>query len=175
MEWIIKIVLCGILLIIVWQDFSDQKVMWFLIPIVFISGLILGLLQFSFGEYSYYILLNLIICGILSLGVIVYSFIRQGNVISPINKTLGLGDILILFSLTSIFSPLNYIFFLISSFLLTLIIHSFIVHSFYSNRKIPLAGYLSVYLIVVFIVESCSNYWGPYYDEILIQCVGKIH
>lgn len=59
---------------------------------------------------------------------------------------LGLGDILFFIAITPLFSTLNYILFFITGLLLSMLIH-LLVSLQNKNRLIPLAGYLSIYLI----------------------------
>jgi hypothetical protein len=174
MERIIVILLIVFLIIIVWQDFMDRKISWILIPVVFISGGIIGFIEIPIKMLLYYVLLNLIVCGILLIGVFGYSFIKVKSVRNPVNRMLGLGDILFIISLTTVFAPINFIVFLISSFLISLIVHSIVSLLFNRRGNIPLAGYLSLFLIVIFLLDVSIFDMRLYYDENLIQFIGRI-
>lgn len=77
----------------------------------------------------------------------VYTIITKKKKTEDLIYGLGLGDILFFIAIIPLFNTTNYILFFISGLVVSIIIHS-IVSLFMKNELIPLAGYLSLYLIV---------------------------
>ena len=107
------------------------------------------------------------------LGVFLYYSIKQKKLANPIDSILGIGDILILVLLGLLFSPVNYILFLLVSLLVTLAV--FLIQAKLKFKKqvrqIPLAGFLGIYINILLLVQLANsniNYYDTMYLENLI-------
>jgi hypothetical protein len=103
-------------------------------------------------------MINVSFVGIQLVLLTLYICIKNKRIVNPINSYLGSGDILLFLALTLGFSPLNFLTFYISSILLSLVF--FLVWKIITKSKeqeVPLAGILSISLIIVQFVFSSEQ------------------
>lgn len=133
---------------IAFQDIKDRMVYWILFPIV---GVFLGLkFWFKSTPDTFFVLCGtnvvLVTC---MLGILwVYTkFIRNTGFL---NTTFGLGDVLFLYAFALGFPPVTFTILLCFSILFALLLH--LISSIWQRKEtIPLAGYMSLFLGIVFI------------------------
>jgi cellulose synthase/poly-beta-1,6-N-acetylglucosamine synthase-like glycosyltransferase len=91
--------------------------------------------------------------------------LKERKVINILKTYLGLGDVLFFLVLTLAFSPINFVVFYLGSMLLTTIIYAGII-LFNKNKKtlIPLAGAMSLLLIVTLLVEQTTTSFQFFQD-----------
>ena len=109
-------------------------------------------------------LLNILI------GATIVISIKEKKLTNIIDTYLGLGDILFFFILTTLFSPINYFIFLIGSILLFSIIFS--INLLISKKKkalFPLAGAMSVLLIITITAQQFTCSFNFYQDIIFLH------
>lgn len=150
MDWlaIILISLAGIL--IIWQDFIQREISWYLLPVLLLGILIIGIQKLILMEYLYYILINGCILLILMGFLLIYYWIKERSIRNFVGKTIGLGDLLVFLTLCFGFSPINFVVFFLIGLFLTLIFH--LLNTAIkpnANKQIPLAGYLALFLMLL--------------------------
>ena len=94
--------------------------------------------------------------------------------VNIINSYMGLGDILFFAVITTAFSPVNFIIFYVAGLLFTLIAYKiYIGLNKAGSKEIPLAGTLSVAMMVVLLINciASGNYF--YDDTLLNQLLGN--
>jgi hypothetical protein len=161
------ILLCLLVLgYIIYQDFQYRAISWWTIPLVFLSNLSLAIGSFYFDWKM--IVINLILVAFQYLGVTIYFSIKNREVINITQQYLGLGDILFLLAITPLFAPLHFCCFLIISLFLTLIIAALLFILNRTLKTIPLAGFLSLYLLLLIPLVKILQY-SLYYDFTLLQ------
>lgn len=80
-------------------------------------------------------------------GLIVYTSLKSGRMANPINKTLGIGDILFFIAICPLFQLKQFILFFILGLVFSLLVH--IGQSIFKNSStIPLAGHLALFTII---------------------------
>ena len=149
-----KLILIFPLLILIISDLISRKVyLWNLV--------LFGVLQVIFTkQYGpslafHNILFNTIISIIMSLLVWLYMKFR----FKYKKEIIGWGDILFIWCMTPVFFPRNFLLFLISSFMFTLIIW-FVVNLFKRTSDIPLISGVGIwYLVVIFNPFHFMNYF----------------
>lgn len=133
------------------QDFRERAISWIILPILLGLGILHAIentLQLAdiIGSFCF-----------VSLQILfVYLFFVFKNKTSKIdfrNQYLGIGDILFFFVIIPFFEFYEYILILTSGLIFSLVAH-FIYNLFYKTKTIPLAGWLSIFLIYIF----CLNY-----------------
>ena len=144
-----------LLCIIIYQDFKHRSLRWELLPLLLISVWIEGYLTIGIELLAYFGGLNFLFFALQLILLTVYVSIQLKAWTNITKEHLGIGDILFFIPLCFTFTPLNLIVFFIVALLITIIIF-FVVHERYKpkNRTIPLAGVLSLYLIIIFLLEK---------------------
>ncbi len=70
---------------------------------------------------------------------------------------LGLGDVLFFVAISPLFNLMNYMLFFVSGILFSMLLH--LVNKLISqNKYVPLAGYLSLYLIIILGYSYFNDY-----------------
>jgi hypothetical protein len=176
MEKWVNGILFILLIIIIYQDFKFHAISWFLFPLIGILFFFKGLQSMDFREQIHYFSLNIGIVFLQLVGVSFYFSIKQKHWASVINKQLGIGDILILLAFCLSFSTVNFVFYLLISFILILLIF-WIQVTFFSkeNKYIPLAGYLGItynLLLLLGLIEPQVDFFtNSYIDNWLIDII----
>jgi len=150
MNWaaLLLITLSGFL--IIRQDFSSREISWYLLPLMAFGMVLLNMPNIGLAEYMLLIISNVIILVII-LGVVgIYYCVKAKALYNFIDKKIGLGDLLFFMILCLGFSPINFVVFFLIGLLLTLIFH--LINTAIrpqANVQIPLAGCLSILLIII--------------------------
>ncbi len=166
---LIKIILLLSLLLILYQDIKQRQIWVILLPIFAITGSVLFYYSTITVFFLYSILINLALVGFLIL--INYLFAKFILKKSLFKEALGMGDVLFFIAFAMSFPTLSFINFFVFSLLFSLVLQ--LVLKMYSKRRkqntintintIPLAGYMSVFLIAVY-----SSHWLGFYQSIYL-------
>ena len=157
MQFIVLLILISLLAVVVFQDFKSRAISWVLIPLLFIGFIAYGILTIEVGELITFFGINLYIVFSSLLGATLIISIKNRKLTNIINTYLGLGDVLFFVVLTTVFSPINFILFFIGSIFITGIIYG--VFSLFNRKQVvltPLAGAMSLLLIISIIIEQLS-------------------
>jgi len=132
------------------QDKKDREVYWFLFPIIALTSGIL--LYNNLLPELFYITLIINICFVLILLAVVF-FYSKFKLKTTMGSTFGLGDTLLFFALAFTFSSVSFLVLFVFGLLFSLLVH--IIFKKNSKYKtVPLAGYLSLFFIIVYL-----SYW----------------
>lgn len=142
--------ICHIALIILlgisfYQDWKYRAISWMIFPMLLTVAAIL------FWQANIPVRVILVNCAFLTvvLGCLfLYISIKRGRLTNIFKADFGLGDVLFLIAITPLFVDRNYILFFISGMFLSALFHVLIA-SGKGSVKIPLAGYLAVYIIAL--------------------------
>ena len=148
-EIIAHIFLFGLLFMVIYQDWKIRAVHVLIFPLLFISSLyFLSLSEMSPKSIGMNLLFILVLIGCL------YSYlsIKHKKFIHFFKEYFGLGDLLFLVAITPLFTERNFVLFVITGTLLTLLVESVLIH-YRKEKTNPFAGYLAKYLLVI---KSCS-------------------
>jgi Flp pilus assembly protein protease CpaA len=162
MSHIGHILLIGLLSIACYQDIKYRAISWLVFPGVLISSLIIKLLS---ENMLFNIFMNLTFLTVVLGTLFVYISIKRKHLTNILKEDLGIGDILFFIAITPLFLDRNYILFFITGMLLSGLIHLSLI-PLKVNPKIPLAGYLSLYLMVLLVLDQFSN-WELFSSNIL--------
>ncbi|PCI94578.1 MAG: hypothetical protein COB15_13740 [Flavobacteriales bacterium] len=168
MNTVLLLILIGLLGVVVVQDFKSRAISWFLIPLLFIGFIGYALLKMEIIELLTYFGINLTLVLTNLLVVTLVISIKEKKPTNILTNYLGLGDVLFFLVLTVVFSPFNFLAFYLGSILLTAIVYGGIM--LISKQKkmlIPLAGAMSLLLIISIIVEQFVPSIQFYQDFIL--------
>jgi hypothetical protein len=169
MQVILLIIAVLLLSVIVYQDFTKRAISWFLIPMLLVVFIANGLLQINIEEFAWYSGINLFQIILNLLGVTLLISIKEKKLTNILNSHIGLGDILFFLLLATVFSPINFMVFYYGSILISLIVYGSIKLIDKSNQKpAPLAGLMSVMLVIVIIIEQSTSLIHFYDDFIFL-------
>ncbi len=135
-----------VLLFVFFQDLKNRSIHIILPILIFVLGLLINYmsLDLSFEVVLY----NAIFIVINIVGIVVYFSIKNKAMTNPIDKSIGMGDISFFIAIVPLFNFRSFILFFISGLVFSLMAHG-IYSLFEKNATIPLAGYLSLFLILV--------------------------
>ncbi|PKP11179.1 MAG: hypothetical protein CVU08_12760 [Bacteroidetes bacterium HGW-Bacteroidetes-3] len=150
----LNLILIIVLFLVLYQDFKKRTIHIILPILIFITSLIIN--YFSV-ELSFILILNNFIFILINIvGLVLYFSFKSKEFVNPIDKLIGLGDVVFFFSLTPLFNLKPFIIFFIFGLLFSLIAH-YIFILFKNIESIPLAGYLALFLIINFFLQYTFN------------------
>lgn len=166
MMLLITLILTFLLLIIIYQDWKFRAVWWPLFPMVFIIQCSLSVRVLGFNDFLLFLAMNLGIL-LMQLTVLYFYFaIKQKEMKIPLFKQyLGWGDVLLFLFLTTAFSPLNFVLFVMSGLILSLFLFLIIRKK---SKTIPLAGILAAEYVIFILVTKFYLDLNPYVELIPI-------
>lgn len=148
MQWIIFMAVIITAAIIFLQDFLFRAVHGLLFALLAILGVFIQLLHVPVAEFAVNCLINVISISI-QIGVTIAILRLSGK--RDILRMIGPGDLLFLFCCCLLFEPFSLLFFLVTSFAASLLLHL----AFTGNRKymqrgatVALAGWQSLVLVI---------------------------
>ena len=160
------IILVGLLIIIVVQDFKSRAISWFLIPLLIIAFIAYALSSLDAKQYGTYLGINLSLLLINLLGVTLFISIKEKKLTNILDSYLGLGDVLFFVVLATVFSPFNFILFFLGSIFLTTLVYGLIALFNRKQTLIPLAGAMSALLVITIIAQQFIPAFNFYQDII---------
>lgn len=170
MSILLLAILIGLLSIIIYQDFKSREISWFLIPLLFVAGIANALYHIELFEFTSYVGINLSIIILNLLGVTLFISLKEKKLKNIIDSYLGLGDVLFFLVLTTIFSPFNFILFFIGSILITSIVYvGVILFKQQKQTLIPLAGAMSLLLVIALVVQYIHPSFNFYQDLFIFE------
>ena len=139
-----------LLALIFYQDIRHRAVHFLLFLSIFLIGIIKifywPLLWIELFKIFAFILLNMI-------GLFIYYSFKNKTFFNPVNNGIGLGDVVFFIAVAPFFTFWNYMEFFISGLTISIALFG-ITHLFKKKpTTIPLAGYLSLYLAIIFVIE----------------------
>ena len=166
---LIKIILLISLLLILYQDIKQRQIWVILLPIFAVTGSLLFYYSTMTSFFLYSILINLALVGVLIL--INYLFAKFILKMSLFKEALGIGDVLFFIAFAMSFPTISFINFFVFSLLFSLVLQMML--KLFSKEKkqitednfntIPLAGYMSGFLIAIY-----SYHWLGFYQSIYL-------
>ncbi len=153
---------------IIYQDFKYKSITWVLFPPGLAIAVVLGLqntLPLSLIKNT---AINYLFLTVQIFLVACYFIFIRKNTIRELKKYFGLGDILFFLIIGIFISPVNFIFYLIISFFAITAGYSvyFLIKGGIEQKKqIPLAGLMSVFLLLLLLSDKLlsiniySDYW----------------
>lgn len=158
---ILKTFLIAGLSIILYQDYKDRAVWWFLFPFF---AAIAGLLHFK-ESLSWMFLRSIIfnLAAVTAIFTFAFLYARYKMKVNFLQEAVGAGDILFFLGLTGAFPSGTFVVILVFSMIFSLVLHSFIPGKQH-NQTVPLAGYASLFLICVFMSSWFGLYENLYFN-----------
>ncbi len=168
----INIITILILCLIVYQDIKYRAIQWLLFLLLFAMFVCHGLAKLSSLLYLKGCLSNLLFLTV-QMSLLVGFYILKGESLKSIfNSYIGLGDMILLSTLAFSFSKINFIVFYISGLIFSLLIW-LVISNYWIKRsnKVPLAGFLSLYLIFIVLGDLITTQFETFSDNFLIHLI----
>lgn len=141
-----------------WQDLKTRTIQAWLLPAIGLAMLLGSSGGLRADEIIYNAGINLALLAAQFLILWFWISVKNKAFVNIIDTQIGLGDVLFFICLTPAFSPLNFCFFFTAGIVLSLITHA--VHRLLftqSDPRIPLAGYLSMQLALLVILQLTTH------------------
>lgn len=155
----------ALLLILAYQDFKDRSISSIALLVLFILFSIQSILTNNLEQAGIYFGINLFIPFIQLAGLTLYATIKNKRFVNIIDTQIGLGDILFFVLLCTVFSPANFFPFYIGSLLVAVVLFSILKKmNLAKTNEVPLAGVMSLMLIIVIAVKTMTPAIDLYND-----------
>ena len=160
MEYLILIALFIVFGLITYQDIKFRHIHFILPLLVFAFAYMIRketLNHIEMAKSTGFLVANFMM-------ISCYFSLKSKKLINPFKTLIGIGDLIFLMGVLPLFSFRNYILFFISGMLFSLLLYASFRKQ-YVQQTIPLAGYLSLYIILLL----CLDFFIPtqlFYDNI---------
>jgi len=134
---------------ILYQDIKERSVYWFLFPIVACTT---GYLYFTNTFFELFWRTAAMNFGIILLILLVLQTYTTFKLKTNIKAVFGLGDALLFIALCVAFPVTAFLIFFVCSLLFSLAVHV-VLKSNMQEASVPLAGYMSLFFIVIFSIH----------------------
>lgn len=145
--WLLKIFLIIIFFIILFQDSKDRKVYWFLYPIVGLLAFFIQIKESAFLISATNSIVNLAFVFIILSVCYFYTKLKLKKHFT--NDVLGIGDILFFIFISFSFASISFVVLFVFSLLFSLLLH-LVLKSKNTNKTVPLAGYMSLFFGTIY-------------------------
>lgn len=163
MQHLTLLLLTIVLLAIVIQDIKYRAI-HFMLPVLLC---IVAVIRFFMFENNPKELIGTVVfLGLVLIGLFVYISVKEKKILNPVDTFIGMGDLVFFIAIMPLFFSTAYILFFCSGMLFSVFCHVLFTKN--KAAHVPLAGYLSVYLILVFIADFCIEKELFYTHNILI-------
>lgn len=146
---ILTLVACGAM---VFQDLKDREVTWFIFPLIGMGLAMAHLLRSTLSMFLISVLGNILLVSCILL--LLWGMTRFVLHKKFLDVSFGLGDMLFMYALALGFPTLTFIFLFVGSICFSLVA-LLVMKMFHKMETVPLAGYMGMFLIVVFLL----TYW----------------
>ncbi|WP_420571666.1 hypothetical protein [Kordia sp.] len=132
---------------IFFQDIKERSVYWFLFLIVACTA---GYLYYTQTFLALFWRTSIINIGVISMILLVLQTYAKLKLKTDLKNVFGLGDALLFLGLCVAFPIASFIIFFVFSLLFSLILH-FVLKNRMQENSIPLAGYMSLFFISIYL------------------------
>lgn len=141
----LKLLLISLFFIILYQDYKDRLVYWFLYPLVGVLALAVQHFILPFNSILVNVGTNLILISFLLAVSYVYTRLRR----IEFKSSFGLGDVLFFIFISCTFATISFLVLFVFSLFFSLLMH-FVLSAKNKEKTVPLAGYMSLFFGVVY-------------------------
>lgn len=142
-------------IVVVYQDFTFRRIHVVLPIVIFCLAIAVTLKKDMFSVTNLYYSISFLV---LNFAVItVYFSVKNKKLINPFKSHIGLGDLLFLLAVIPLFIFRTYILFFIFGMFFCLLLF-FTFNKKWKHKTIPLAGCLSLFIIILFGINQISGY-----------------
>jgi hypothetical protein len=150
--------------VVIAQDFRSRSIHWIVIPLLAVTSIIW---RITFVTSSWTdVIFNWVILVFQAIALILYFSFKNRKWINPLDTMIGLGDLLYFVCLAIAFPTLVFIAFMVSGFVFALLSYSaYRLFTRESKAEIPLAGLMSVWMLIALVVLIATNHLSWIQDD----------
>lgn len=149
--WYLKLILVIVFAIVLYQDFKNRLVYWFLYPVIGILAFAIQLNNIPLTIAFFNTGFNLLFVALIL--VVSFFYIKFRNL--DFTNAIGIGDILFFVFISCTFSVVSFLVLFVFALIFSLVLH-FVLSNKKEQQTVPLAGYMSLFFGVIYII-SFSN------------------
>lgn len=138
-------------MLVLFQDYRKRMIHLFLPVVVFLLGLLINYSSESLELVS--IVYNCSFILVNFTGLVLYFSIKDRSFANPIDTQIGLGDLVFFVAITPLFNLKTFVLFFVFGLVFSLLLHATML-VFKKVKTIPLAGYLSLFLVLNIVVKD---------------------
>jgi hypothetical protein len=113
---------------------------------------VVALVRFFVLENHYSeLFFSMLFLGLVLLGLFLYVSVKSRKLINPIDSFIGLGDIVFFVAILPLFYMTTYLVFFSTGMLFSIVCHLLFTKD--KEAHVPLAGYLSIYLLLALFLD----------------------
>lgn len=150
--WYLKLLLIIVFAIVLYQDFKNRLVYWFLYPIIGILAFAIQLCNVPSTIAFFNLGVNLLFITIILGSSFLYTRFRNLN----FTDAIGMGDILFFVFVSGAFSIISFFVLFVFALLFSIILHQVLMNK-KEDQTVPLAGYMALFFGVVYAMTFLSN------------------
>lgn len=146
----LKLIVCLLLTLVLYQDYKEREVYWFLFPLV---GLVLASLNILHQVELMIVVYNVLLNLLLVTGVVLALYLVTKVLLKKrfMDHSFGKGDLLFFYALGLGFPTITFTIIFTGALLFSLLLHFALKHR-HHDTTVPLAGYMSLFLgLVIFL------------------------
>lgn len=140
MDFLLIFAILVVLVLIFWQDMKDRAVSWYFFPILFVLVFLYKIPSEGLEKIIEFAGINTLFLLIQLVMVSLYFSLKNREWVNITKEYLGIGDVLFLFVITPLLTPVLYVLFYLISLLLIVVVAMLVKIIKNYNKTIPLAG-----------------------------------
>ncbi|NBG64763.1 hypothetical protein [Acidiluteibacter ferrifornacis] len=166
------ILACVPLFGVIFQDFKSRQIYWFWPPLLFLLFFVQSVQEASSIEIVKNVAISTLFVVVNLMIVSLYFSLKEKKWINIFKQHFGLGDFLFFLAITPVFSPLNFVLFFVISLILIGLLHAILItFGQLAITTVPLAGWLSVLLVIALLLNAFLFNINPLNDDLLINYI----
>lgn len=118
--------------------------------------------------------INVLLIAVQIAGVFIYFSLKNKKFVNIINQQLGSGDLLFYAIVAFSFSPVNFILFSLAAYVVILLAFMVLKLAFEYQKTIPLAGCLSLFMLIMVVLNIGFHIFEPYQDDQVMALLVKL-
>jgi hypothetical protein len=148
--WTLKVILIVVFALILWQDFKERLVYWFLYPTIGVLAFYIHYLEAGFISALVSSIFNLLLISIVLIVAFLYAKLILKN--NFVNGSIGLGDLLLFIFISFSFATVTFIILFVFSLVFSLLLHLYLKEKSPHN-SVPLAGYMCLFFACIYLMS----------------------
>ncbi|MCB0770942.1 MAG: hypothetical protein KDC00_11115 [Flavobacteriales bacterium] len=157
---------------IAWEDLRERSIHWWLLPVLAIAMLVPAWVELPMWELGAQMGFNLLFLGMQLGGLLLFVVLRNRGWVDPVNRYIGSGDLYFFLVLALGLSSANFVLFYLSGLALCIPAYLLLVKLWpATERTVPTAGFLALYLMLWCMVDlfcnSCGLFTGSMAENLL--------
>lgn len=150
-----KIILLLLFITVIYQDLKYRVIHFILLPVIFGVTLFKQFEIFGYIDIKELIFNFLFIVVLFSVLILFYS-VKYRKMWNPLKESIGIGDVLFFFAVIPLFALKSLMLFFTLGLFFSILFH-LLMNVFRKQETVPLAGYLSIFIISIGLIESLMS------------------